>query len=58
MTARDTTPLGGNAITGCAALEVSGGSWILGIGDPSDASRTGMIGLEPHDVDGLLARLA
>jgi len=36
---------------------VSGTSWILAVGDPSDASRTGLHRLEPHDVDGLLGKL-
>ena len=44
-------------ITVYAALEVSGKSWILAVGDPSDASRTGIHRLKPHDVGGLLAKL-
>ena len=40
-----------------AALQVSGTGWILAVGDPSDASRTGLHRLAPHDVDGLLAKL-
>ena len=57
MNMTDTTPLAGDAATGCAALEVVGASWILAVGDPSDASRTGLAGLAPHDVDGLPGRL-
>jgi len=52
-----TTPSGENAITVYAALQVSGTGRILAVGDPSDASRTGLHRLEPHDVDGLLGRL-
>ncbi len=51
------TPFGGDVSTVYAALEVSGRSWILAVGDPSDASRAGLHGLEPHDVDGLLRKL-
>lgn len=50
-------PFDGETVTVHAALEVSGRSWILAVGDPADASRTGLHGLEPHDVDGLLAKL-
>jgi len=42
-----TTPSGENAITVHAALQVSGTGWILAVGDPSDASRTGLHRLEP-----------
>ncbi len=52
-----TTPSGGNATTVYAALQVSGTSWILAVGDPADASRTGLHRLAPHDVDGLLGKL-
>ena len=57
MKITDTTPLAGDATTGCAALEAVNSSWILAVGDPSDASRTGLHRLSPHDVDGLLAKL-
>ncbi len=50
-------PFEGNATTVYAALQVSGTGWILAVGDPSDASRTGLHRLAPHDVDGLLGRL-
>ena len=50
-------PSGGNASTVYAALQVSGTGWILAVGDPADASRTGLHRLAPHDVDGLLGRL-
>ncbi len=40
-----------------AALEVSNRSWILGQGDPGDASRTGLHKLSPQDVDGLLEKI-
>lgn len=40
-----------------AALEVSNRSWILGLGDPRDASRTGLHKLLPQDVDGLLEKI-
>ena len=52
-----TTRSGENATTVYAALEVSGRSWILAVGDPSDVSRAGLHGLEPHDVDGLPGKL-
>ncbi len=52
-----TTPSGGETTTVHAALEVSGTGWILAVGDPADASRTGLHRLAPHDVDGLLAKL-
>ncbi len=52
-----TTPSGGNATTVYAALQVSGTSWILAVGDPADVSRTGLHRLAPHDVDGLLGKL-
>ena len=52
-----TTRSGGDVSTVHAALQVSGRSWILAVGDPSDMSRAGLHGLEPHDVDGLLGRL-
>ncbi len=42
-----TAPSGGDASTVYAALQVSGTGWILAVGDPSDASRTGLYGLEP-----------
>ena len=57
MTRTETTPLAGDVTTVYAALEVSNSSWILAVGDPSDASRTGLHKLSPHDVDGLLAKL-
>ncbi len=52
-----TTPSGGNVSTVHAALQVSGTGWILAVGDPADASRTGLHRLAPHDVDGLLGKL-
>ncbi len=52
-----TTPSGGNVSTVHAALQVSGTGWILAVGDPADASRTGLHRLAPHDVDGLPAKL-
>ena len=51
------TPFGGDVTTVHAALEVSGTSWILGVGDPADTSKTGIHKLAPHDVDGLLGKL-
>ena len=51
------TPFEGNGTTVHAALEVSGRSWILAVGDPSDTAGAGMHRLAPHDVDGLLATL-
>ncbi len=51
-----TTPSGGNVSTVHAALQVSGTGWILAVGDPADASRTGLHRLAPHDVDGLPAK--
>ncbi len=51
------TPFEGNVTTVYAALEVSGRSWILAVGDPSDTSRAGIHRLAPQDVDGLLGRL-
>ncbi len=47
-----TTPSGGETSTVHAALQVSGTGWILAVGDPADASRTGLHRLAPHDVDG------
>ncbi len=52
-----TAPSGGNVSTVHAALQVSGTGWILAVGDPADASRTGLHRLAPHDVDGLLGKL-
>ena len=43
-------------VTVCAALEASGKSWILAVGDPSDASRTGIRRLKPHGAGGLPAK--
>ena len=51
------TPFEGNATTVYAALEVSGRSWVLAVGDPSDTSKAGMHRLAPQDVDGLLGKL-
>ena len=51
------TPFEGNVSTVHAALQVSGSSWILAVGDPSDTSGAGMHRLAPQDVDGLLGRL-
>ena len=51
------TPFAVDASTVHAALEVSDSSWILGVGDPADASRTGLHKLAPHDVGELLAKL-
>ncbi len=51
------TPFEGNASTVHAALQVSGSSWILAVGDPSDTAGAGMHRLAPQDVDGLLGRL-
>ncbi len=51
------TPFEGDVTTVYAALEVSGTSWILAVGDPSDTSKAGVHRLAPHDVDGLLGRL-
>ncbi len=51
-----TTPSGGETSTVYAALQVSGTGWILAVGDPADASRTGKAGgpmLRKH-----LARMA
>ena len=42
-----TTPSGGETSTVYAALQVSGTGWILAVGDPSDAPRTGLHRLEP-----------
>ncbi len=51
------TPFEGNPTTVQSALEVSGTSWILAVGDPSDTAGAGMHRLAPQDVDGLLGRL-
>ena len=51
------TPFEGDVTTVYAALEVSGSSWILAVGDPSDTSKAGVHRLAPHDVDGLLGKL-
>ncbi len=40
-----------------AALEVSNRSWIQGLGDPGDASRTGLQKLSPQDVERLLEKI-
>ena len=50
-------PFEGDVSTVYAALEVSGTSWILAVGDPSDTSKAGVHRLTPHDVDGLPGRL-
>ena len=50
------TPFEGNASTVQSALEVSGRSWVLAVGDPSDTSKAGMHRLAPQDVDGLLGK--
>ncbi len=50
------TPFEGNVTTVYAALEVSGRSWVLAVGDPSDTSKAGMHRLAPRDVDGLLGK--
>ena len=42
-----TTPSGGETGTVHAAPQVSGTGWILAVGDPADASRTGLHGLAP-----------
>lgn len=40
-----------------AALEVSNSSWILGIGDPVDASRCSLHRLSAHDVAGVMEKI-
>ncbi len=52
-----TTPSGGDVTTVHAALEVSGTSWILAVGDPTDASEAGLHRLASHDVAGLPGKL-
>ncbi len=50
-------PFEGSVTTVYAAMEVSGTSWILAVGDPSDTSKAGVHRLAPQDVDGLLGKL-
>ncbi len=50
-------PFKGDVSTVQSALEVSGRSWVLAVGDPSDTSKAGMHRLAPRDVDGLLGKL-
>ena len=50
-------PFTGEVTTVHAALEVSGTSWILAVGDSTAASKAGVHRLAPHDVSGLLAKL-
>ena len=51
------TPFEGDVSTVQSALQVSGTSWVLAVGAPSDTSKAGVHRLTPHDVDGLPGRL-
>ncbi len=51
------TPSGDGVTTIHAALEVSDSGWILTVGDPANASGTGLHRLAPRDVDGPPGRL-
>ena len=53
----DVAPSLGEISTIHVALEVSGTSWVLGIGDPEQAHKVGMHKLAPADTAGLLERI-
>ena len=53
----DVAPSMGEISTLYVALEVSGTSWVLGIGDPEQPDKVGMHRLAPADTAGLLERI-
>ena len=53
----DLAPSGGEVSTLYVALEVSGTSWVVGIGDPGETDKVGMHKLAPADTDGLLEKI-
>lgn len=53
----DVAPSMGEVSTLFVALEVSGTSWVLGIGDPVQPDKVGMHRLAPADTGGLLERI-
>ena len=53
----DVAPSMGEVSTLFVALEVSGTSWVLGIGDPVQPDKVGMHRLAPADTAGLLERI-
>ena len=53
----DVAPSLGEVSTLYVALEVSGTSWVVGIGDPEQQDKVGMHRLAPADTPGLLERI-
>ncbi len=53
----DVAPSMGEVSTLYVALEVSGTSWVLGIGDPEQPDKVGMHKLAPADTAGLLEKI-
>ena len=53
----DVAPSLGEVNTLYVALEVSGTSWVVGIGDPEQRDKVGMHKLAPADTEGLLEKL-
>ena len=53
----DVVPSGGAVRTLYVAVEVSGKSWVVGIGDPEDPGKVGMHKLAPTDTEGLVAKI-
>ena len=53
----DVAPSLGEISTLYVALEVSGTSWVLGIGDPEQSGKVGMHKLAPADTAGLLEKI-
>ena len=53
----DVAPSKGEANTLFVALEVSGTSWVVGIGDPRQPDKVGVHKLAPADTGGLLGRI-
>ena len=53
----DVAPSKGEVSTLYVAVEVSGKSWVVGIGDPEDPGRVGLHKLDPADTKGLVAKI-
>ena len=53
----DVAPSRGDVSTLYVAVEVSGRSWVVGIGDPEDPGKVGMYKLAPADTEGLVAKI-
>ena len=53
----DVIPSKGEVSTLYVAVEVSGKSWVIGVGDPENPAKVGMHKLAPADTEGLVAKI-